>query len=434
MPTQHQLAPPRRLPILYLGFAHLSLLVAASVAAFDPVSITGFYYHPRMIGVVHLVTLGWITGSIIGALFIVGPLALRTPIPVRRIDYWAYGFFTIGVVGMVSHFWIEQYSGMAWSAGMVLAAFVQIVVRVARPLVSAPLPRAIPLHVILAMANLIGAATIGVLVGIDRDVDVMPGTTLPNVYTHAHLAGVGWATLMVLGVGYRMLPMVLPSAMPTGPRLTASALLVEVGVIGLAASLFFGRTPLPFALLVCNGLALFLINVRWMFQHRRPPPTELPRPDWGGRQAVQALAYLGCTATLGLYLASAPTTVWSARLAMLYGVLGLLGFLAQIVVGIEHRLLPLFQWHTTVQKDGWSNETPSPHAMGSQAYRSGIYWLWTVAVPLLAVGLSVEQASLVRVGGLCLLSAAALQTHQARLILRSRTHSHVGAPATQVAR
>ena len=50
-----------------------------------------------MIGVVHLVTLGWISGSILGALFIVGPLELRMPMPVGRLDYWAFAFYTIGV-------------------------------------------------------------------------------------------------------------------------------------------------------------------------------------------------------------------------------------------------------------------------------------------------------------------------------------------------
>lgn len=425
MHRANDLVPPRRLPILYFAFAHLSLMCAASVAALAPASIAGFYYHPRMIGVVHLVTLGWITSSIVGSLFIVGPLALRMPMPARRLDYWAYGFFTIGVVGMVSHFWIEQYSGMAWSAAMVVAALVQVAARVTRQLGAFGLPRSVSLHLAFAMLNLLGAATIGVFVGIDRDVDVMPGATLANVYAHAHLAAVGWATMMVLGVGYRMLPMVLPSAMPTGPRVAASAVLVEVGVIGLAVSLFTGRPPALFALLVCGGVAVFLLNVRWMLHHRRPPPVALPQPDWGARQAIHALLYLGCAASLGLYLAVAPTSTWSSRLAMLYGVIGLVGFLSQIIVGIEHRILPLFQWHTTVAQIGWSTQQPSSHAMGSQTRRAVIFWLWVAAVPLLAVGLSAEHVTLVRTGGWCLLFAACLQSLQARQILRGETRTHV---------
>ena len=34
----------------------------------DPRGVAGFFYHSRMLGVVHLVTLGWMATSILGAL------------------------------------------------------------------------------------------------------------------------------------------------------------------------------------------------------------------------------------------------------------------------------------------------------------------------------------------------------------------------------
>ena len=73
--------PARWIPLLYFGLAHLSLGVAFGTLAFEPQSLVGFFYHPRMLAVVHLVTLGWITSSILGAFYIVGPLALRMPLP-----------------------------------------------------------------------------------------------------------------------------------------------------------------------------------------------------------------------------------------------------------------------------------------------------------------------------------------------------------------
>ena len=92
---------PRRLsmpilPVLYFAFAHVALAAAFAAIAFDPVAVAGFFYHARIVAIVHLVTLGWISGSILGALYIVGPLALRMPMPARQLDYWAWAFFTIG--------------------------------------------------------------------------------------------------------------------------------------------------------------------------------------------------------------------------------------------------------------------------------------------------------------------------------------------------
>jgi hypothetical protein len=73
--------PPRLLPILYFGVAHVALALACLAVAVDPRGVSGFFYHSRMLAIVHLVTLGWISTSILGSLYIVGPIALRMSIP-----------------------------------------------------------------------------------------------------------------------------------------------------------------------------------------------------------------------------------------------------------------------------------------------------------------------------------------------------------------
>ena len=282
------------------------MLLAVAVVALDTVSLTGYFYHPLMIGVVHLATLGWISGSILGALFIVGPWALRMPMPVGRLDYWAFAFYTIGVSGMVSHFWIEEYSGMAWSAAMVVLAVAQVTVKVLRQLSRDRIPLAVRLHIGLACVNFVVAGVLGVLIGSDRDVDLVPGSTITNVYAHFHLAGLGWATLMVIGVGYLLLPMVLPSAMPEGRRLVASLVLVQLGVMGLFTTLLVvGDAGLVWTVLAVAGIGAFLSGAAWMHRHPRPTPPARPQPDCGALHALQSLVYLFTHRQSGL--------LWSSR-------------------------------------------------------------------------------------------------------------------------
>ncbi len=73
--------PPRLLPVLCFGAAHVALALAFGAVALDPRGVSGFFHHSRMLGIVHLVTLGWITASILGSLHLVGPIALRMWIP-----------------------------------------------------------------------------------------------------------------------------------------------------------------------------------------------------------------------------------------------------------------------------------------------------------------------------------------------------------------
>ena len=46
---------------------------------------------------------------------------------------------------------------------------------------------------------------------------------------------------------------------------------------------------------------------------------------------------------------------------MAYGVFGLVGFLAQIVVGMEGRLLPIFAWYWAYANTGYKGQVPSQH-------------------------------------------------------------------------
>ncbi len=60
--------PPERLPLFYLAFAHLSMALACVTIGVDPYGFLGFFVHPRALAVTHLITLGWITGSILGVM------------------------------------------------------------------------------------------------------------------------------------------------------------------------------------------------------------------------------------------------------------------------------------------------------------------------------------------------------------------------------
>ena len=134
--------PPRLLPVLYFGAAHVALALAFGAVAVDPRGVSGFFYHARILGIVHLITLGWITTSILGSLYIIGPIALRTWIPATWLDYIAFVMVLIGIVGMVAHFWIQDYAGMAWSAVTVGFGIIAVGVHVIRCLdtlvISAP--------------------------------------------------------------------------------------------------------------------------------------------------------------------------------------------------------------------------------------------------------------------------------------------------------
>ncbi len=415
--------PARVVPLLYLATAHCALALAAFLVAWWPHAVAGFFYHSWMVAVVHLVTLGWITFSILGAIYIVGPVALRMPLPARRSDGVAYALALIGVVGMVGHLWIGQFGGMAWSAATVTAGIVIVVFRIVGALRHAGIPPAVTLHLAFACVNILAAATMGILLGFDKVFHFLPGYVMSNVFAHAHLAAVGWATMMVAGVGYRLLPMTLPAKMPAGRSVYASAILLEIGVLGLFGSLL-ARSGLAaaFGAMIVAGLLAFAAHVIGMLQSPAPKPAHAPRVDFGVLHAAAAGISLAAAITLGLTLLIVPTSALTLHLAAAYGVFGLLGFLAQMVVAMEARLLPLFAWYWAYGRSGYQVPPPSPLAMRDRTLQSVVFAGWTLAVPALAAGLFLESVPLVALGGWSLLAAVAIGTLDNVFVLLNAWH------------
>ena len=403
--------PARLIPLLYLGTAHVALAFACFLAGWWPQAVAGFFYHSWMVGIVHLVTLGWITFSILGAIYIVGPVALRMSMPAQRGDYVAFAVAAVGVVGMIGHFWIEEFAGMAWSTGAVAGGIFFMSYRIVQRARTAGVPGAIKLHLTFACVNILIAATAGVLLGFDKAYHFLPGFVLANVFAHAHLAAIGWATMMVVGVAYRLLPMVFPSKMPTGRSLYASAILIETGVLGLFVTLLLRSAwATVFGALIVAGLIVFLGHVVWMARRPAPRPAAAPRIDFAVLHAAFSGISLVIAAGLGMSLLILPSTPKTLQAAAAYGVFGLVGFLAQIVVGMEQRLLPLFTWFWAYARSDFKVPPTPPLAMGDRTLQALGFLGWLAGVPLLADGMFRASGPLVAAGAWSLFAAVLLAT------------------------
>jgi hypothetical protein len=428
-PPAQAFLPARRAPFLYLTFAHACLFTALVVLARRAPALGGFYYHPRLIGVVHLVTLGFLTSAILGALYLVCPLALRMPLPERRRDTVLAVSWMIGTSGVASHFWLERYTGLAWAGGMALLTPLWLGTRVLRGLRRAPVPPEVRLPIGLALSNLFAAGALGVGLAVNKYHPFLPVAQLDAVHAHLHLAAVGFAALMVVGAGLRMLPMALPAAMPRGGAALAATIVIEAGTLGLAAALLAApRAVAPCAVVVVAGIGLFLSRVAFMLRNRRPPPKDRPRPDWPLGFVLQALVHLVASAGLGVALAVLPPSDLQLRLAMAYGVCGLLGFFGSLVIGIEARIVPLTAWLQGFASGGYADLPPSAHTAIPRTASGVALALWTPGVPLLALGLALDRSAWTSTAATLLAAAVAVSAATgARAVRRLRAPVHSAA-------
>jgi hypothetical protein len=397
--------PSSALPLAYYGLGYAGFGAAVFALAVDPSLPGASFYQPRVVALVHLVTLAWLTGSILGSLYIVAPLALTVPMPVTKADWIAFGAFALGVSGMVAHFWINTYDGMAWSALLAMSAVTRAATRVILGLRESRLPFGVRLHVTLAFLNIHAAAVLGMVIGFDRSRGFLSMSPLAATFAHAHIAAVGFVMMLVIGLSYRLIPMMLPASMPSGGGLALSAVLLQSGVTIVAVTLMIDSPAVVVgAALIAGGVVSFVTQVRAMLARRMPRPPALPSRDWSTWQVHLAFACLVIAVASGLALTLRAPGDHRLPLMWVYGVAGLIGFLAQMVAGMQGRIVPLYAWYRAYAALGAPPSRPA-NALPSPTFARSIFLCWAAAIPLLLWGLPVSHQGLIRGGAVCLLAA-----------------------------
>ena len=85
-------------------------------------------------------------------------------------------------------------------------------------------------------------------------------------------------------------------------------------------------------------------------RNKLPRPPALPKRDWSMWQTRVTIVWLMVAAGLGII--RTVTSVGGNTMAWVYGVAGIVGFLAQIVVGIQGRLVPLYAYYRAMAAGG----------------------------------------------------------------------------------
>ena len=355
--------PACPVPRAYFFFAALCLATAGLVMAITPHQLTGFFYHPKLLAVVHLLTLGWITGALLarfeGVRLRYRPVATQDS---RWGERGAFVVFVLGTTGVMSHFWIGEMSGVGLSGILVAFTILRLGARGLAELHGADLSDGFVAGCLLAFGNLAAAVVLGMLIALDRYVDVLGGFVLHHVYAHAHLAALGWAAMLWLTL----------TATRDAPRSLGRLLIFEVGILALTTSLFLGGTngAWHFPLAVALALAGCLVVGRGPWP--RPAPFEI-------RFALGSWIVAG---VLGLVIAVHDPGDLVLRLIPAYGGLALLGFLSAGIAVLDHK---------------------APRTDGLDRSRK---LGWILASLLIPLAFALDQPPLLRLGGFALVWTA----------------------------
>jgi hypothetical protein len=374
----------------HFAAATLYLLAgAAGLVWIAPELASGAYLSPRVAGVTHLFTLGWLTTVIFGALYQLLPVALGAPIRWPRVahaSFWTFapgaGIFACGVA---------EGSSALHHAGI---ALVTTGIALAVTNIGATLPRARSRDVTwaaIAMALTFLASTLafGVVLLHNIHTGFIAAARLRVLAVHLHVAIAGWALIMIVGVSHRLLPMFL-LAHGADTRWTRRSLgLLGTGIPVLATGLLMRIAAVTWvgALLMMGGVACFAWQAACFHRAR-----VRKRIDAGMQFARVAIGFLLGASVLGLVV------LWqgpgATRLATIYVLAGLLGGIVCYVVGFFYKIVPLLAWTARYSGRMGTGGAPTVADMFSATAARGQLFLMAGGVSLLAVAIAIGSTAL----------------------------------------
>lgn len=336
-------APPFRIVAKYFIAAVISFVVLNLLLLLNYSSISGHHFQPKILSINHVATLGWITMIIFGAMFQLVPVVLETKLfseKLAEIQFWIY---LPGVIGLVYCFWVFD-TGIIMTASAILLNLAMFIFsfNIIATMRSVKKWNVTAWYLASAIFYLIVTAVAGLLLAINLWTPYIKLDHLQYLNLHAHVAFIGWVSMVIMGVSFKLIPMFTLShgfALTNGKR---ALWLINIGLLGISTIMHYKDTTFLYYIfisLIVLGIIFFLLQIHIIFKNRIRK-----KFDIGIRFSSVAYLMFGLTTLLGTFIAFVDYEN-IINLTLVYGYMIIFGFISMLIVGQMYKIVPFLVWY-----------------------------------------------------------------------------------------
>ncbi|HEX8729819.1 MAG TPA: hypothetical protein VF739_14400 [Ktedonobacterales bacterium] len=333
----------------------------------------------RTLALTHVVTLGWLTMTIMGASLQLAPVILESPLRAIRFVRAQYPLYATGVALLILGFWVGRTQLLIAGGALVVAAIAHYVVIIGSTIAHAK-KRPLSARYLAASATyLCVVVSLGLTAALNFQFGFLGPAVSRLLLTHITLGVVGWLTTTLMGVSYtltRMFALVHDHSDALGRRIFV---ILNGGVIGLAAGFALGWDWLR----VVGALAL--VAAAWLFaaDYVRMLRARKRRAfDMTQRHAIAAVVYLSVAIPAGALVALiGADSVGGERALVALALAALVGWLGQSTIGYLYKIVPFLVWQSRYAPKVGRERVPLMRDLVHQRIAALSFWLINLALP-----------------------------------------------------
>ena len=414
-------APSVALPLTFVVTGLVALLTGVSWLLIRPALLAEYHYNQYVIATTHLFVLGWICSVVMGAMYQLVPVALETKLYSEKLARWQFAFHVVGFIGMVWMFRVWNmkqvgHFGCVFATGVALFVY-----NIARTLRRVPKWNVTATAVTAALGWFSLTVTAGLFIAIGKcSYETKEGLAtaegvrslvgglrevagfmshfdaISAMHAHAHLGGVGFFTMLIVGVSYKLIPMFMLSEIQSPRRAVWSVALLNVGLAGSFVTILL-RSPwkLAFALVVMAALVVYGIELAAILRARKRRVM-----DWGIKYFLTAVGLYAPVSALAIVLAwpTLPLNPFTGQLENLYGFLGLIGVVSFAIMGMLYKIVPFLVWFGRYSRQIGRAQVPALADLYSAKLQAVGYWSYLAGLSVTGTAIMFSSEIFVRYG------------------------------------
>jgi hypothetical protein len=340
--------PPLSVPLRFFLTAPLFGLLASFLLLYEGPDLLINRWHPATLAFTHLLTLGFVTMVMFGAMLQLLPVlvgcSVPRPILVSTILHFLLSLGTLSLAGRL-------VMGKAWLMNVALVllgmSFIGFIIVINYALIRVKWRNSI----MTAMHFALGALAVNVVLGIGLGM-LFGGLgiilSLPTVLIHLHFTWglIGWIGLLVMGIAYQVVPMF--QITPQYPSLLTRWLVPLIFILLLiwtVLDILAHLNKVPFIIaqlfpgLIGLGLSAFALTTLNIQAHRLRKLPDITLNYW-------RVGMIGLLLSIIIWVGGLlwPGLAIKPFYPILLGVFFIAGFVLPVIQGMLYKIIPFLIW------------------------------------------------------------------------------------------
>lgn len=336
--------------------------------------------YPHVLALVHTATLGWLTMTILGASLQLVPVILVSPLRAARLASAQYPIYVIGTSMLVAGFWFWRTPLLIAGGTLVVLAVAHHTVMLGVTLARAQTRPITARYLTASLVYLCLVVCLGLTAALNFQLGFLGSGADHLLLAHITLGIAGWLTCTLIGVNYTLARMFALVHDHDDRLARLIFLLLNMAVAGLALSFAVSWNVLEIAggFVLIAAVWLFAYDYFRLLRLRKRKPLDVTQ-----RHAIAAVAYLVVVMPLAVAVAVAG---WSAPpVFTALGLLALVGWLGQSIVGYLYKIVPFLIWQTRYGPLVGKQKVPLMRDLIRQRWTATTFWLVNTGLPVAAV-------------------------------------------------